>query len=194
MTCIVGMEFDGGVMIGGDSIGSSNYHTIERKDSKVFKTSEFIIGYTTSFRMAQLLRFSLKCDKQKSSESDFKYMCTTFIDAVRICFKNGGFLGEKNNQEIGGTFLVGYKGKLYTIEDDLQVGITTSKMNACGCGLYYALGSMFTSRKLLKKLYNNKEYNKESTVKEILKNALLSATEYNGAVGGKLNFITQKLK
>ena len=192
MTCIVGMEFDEGVMIAGDSLGVGGYHTQERKDSKVFKTGEFIIGYTTSFRMAQLLRFSLKCDKQKSSQGDYKYMCTTFIDAVRKCFKDGGFLSKDKEREEGGTFLVGYRGKLYEIHDDLQVGINTDKKGSCGCGYSYALGSMHTSQKILKKIYTPSDYRSAKVTKEILKTALESATTYSAGVGGKFNYITQK--
>lgn len=186
MTCIVGMEFKNGVMIAGDSLGVSGYDIIERKDTKVFKNGKFIIGYTSSFRMAQLLRYSLNCDKQKSSQSDFNFMCTTFINSVRKCLKDGGFLKINNEKEHGGVFLVGYKGKLYKVYDDMQIAINIDNFYACGCGESYALGSIYTSLK------NNKikKYD-EKIVKGILKFALESASKFSGGVGGKFNYIKQ---
>jgi len=93
MTCIVGfIDKNNDVYIGGDSAGVSGLEIHERKDVKVFHTGNFLIGYTSSYRMGQLLRFKLKVEDQKPSQSDYEYMCTNFIDAVRKCLKlDNGF-------------------------------------------------------------------------------------------------------
>ena len=64
MTCIVGMLNKGKVIIGADSAGVSGLDVQIRKDPKVFITGEFVIGCTTSFRMIELLQFSLKIKPQ----------------------------------------------------------------------------------------------------------------------------------
>jgi ATP-dependent protease HslVU (ClpYQ) peptidase subunit len=69
-------------------------------------------------------------------------MCTDFIDAVRACFANGGFKETDKGKESGGTFLVGYRGQIYEIDDDFQVGIPASGVCACGCGQDVALGAV----------------------------------------------------
>ena len=57
MTCIVGLEHKGKVYIGGDSAGVAGYSLSVRADQKVFINGNFIFGFTSSFRMGQILRF-----------------------------------------------------------------------------------------------------------------------------------------
>lgn len=143
MTCIVGLVQDGKVYIGGDSAAVAGIDVRIRRDTKVFKVQKkFLIGYTSSFRMGQLLRFKLKVPSQLKNQSDYEYMCTTFIDQVRQTLKEGGYTEISSNEETIGTFLVGYKGKLYEIESDLQVGEYQDSFNSVGCGSKYALGAL----------------------------------------------------
>ena len=97
MTCLIGLVEDGKVYMGGDSAAVTGYDTRQAKAPKVFENGEFLMGYTTSFRMGQLLQYHLTIPKQTSHESDMSYMVTTFIDAVRDCFKNQGFTTINNN-------------------------------------------------------------------------------------------------
>jgi ATP-dependent protease HslVU (ClpYQ) peptidase subunit len=146
MTCIIGMvdKTTNKTLIGGDSAGIAGYSIHIRKDPKVFKNGEFIFGCTTSFRMIQLLRFSFKPPEIKGKEI-YEYMCTDFINEVRKCFLEGGYIQKySDGDEKGGTFLVGYKNRLFKIEDDLQVSENLNGIDACGCGQEFALGSVFS--------------------------------------------------
>jgi len=60
MTCIVGLidKESKKIYMGGDSAGVANYSLSVRKDPKVFKRYGFIFGFTSSFRMGQLLMCS----------------------------------------------------------------------------------------------------------------------------------------
>jgi ATP-dependent protease HslVU (ClpYQ) peptidase subunit len=143
MTCIVGFIDKGKVIIGADSAAVSDFDITIRKDAKVFKNGEFVIGCTSSFRMIQLLRFSFKPPYINEKEL-YEYMCTAFIDEVRTCFKNGGYLQKyTDGDEKGGTFLVGYKNRLFIIDDDFQVGESTNEFDSVGCGSNYALGALY---------------------------------------------------
>ena len=143
MTCIAGISRNGKVTIGGDSAGvDSNYNLMLRADPKVFRNSEFIIGYTTSFRMGQLLRFNFVPPKQKEQQDEFAYMCTDFVDAVRKCFADGGFKTVDKNVESAGTFLIAYRNHLFKMESDFQISQSMKGIDACGCGESYALGAM----------------------------------------------------
>lgn len=144
MTCIVGYldKKTKKVIIGGDSAGLAGLDMTIRKDKKVFSVGAFVIGCTSSFRMIQLLRFSLKPPEVKSKDI-YEYMCTDFVDSVRECFKNGGYLQKySDGDEKGGTFLVGYKDRLFRIETDFQVAENLNGFDAVGCGSSYALGSL----------------------------------------------------
>ncbi len=146
MTCIVGLEHDNGmVSIGGDSAGVNGSLDIRiRTDEKVFINGPMIFGFTSSFRMGQILRYSLTVPEQFQSQTDdYKFMCTTFIDAVRKCLKDGGYARVKDGEDIGGFFLVGYRGKLYRVESDFQVGKSMQTYDAVGCGESYAMGAMW---------------------------------------------------
>ena len=70
---------------------------------------------------------------------------TTFIDAVRDCLKTGGWAKKDDEREEGGTFLVGVKGRLFTVEDDYQVGASADGYAAVGCGSEIALGALFAT-------------------------------------------------
>lgn len=144
MTCIVGLidKKNDKVYIGGDSAGVGGLDIRERKDVKVFKVGEFVIGCTSSFRMIQLIRFSFNPPKIHADVDVYRYMCTEFVDALRQCFKNGGFAKTVNGEESGGTFLVAYKNRLFEIEDDFQVAENFDDYSSCGCGFKYALGAL----------------------------------------------------
>ena len=141
MTCIVAVAEDGVVYMGGDSAGVAGLNITIRDDPKVFKTHGFIMGFTSSFRMGQLLQYKFDPPKQTSGTSDMKYMVTDFIDAVRKLFKENGF----GSDSTGGNFLVGYNGKLYNIDSDYQVGIPSDKYDSVGCGAKIALGSLYST-------------------------------------------------
>lgn len=149
MTCIVGFidKKNKKAIIGADSAGVAGLDVTIRKDKKVFQVGEFIIGCTSSFRMIQLLQFSFTPPKVYDKDI-YEYMCTDFINAVRNCFKDGGYLQKySDGDEKGGTFLVAYKDRLFKVSGDFQVGEAMQGYDACGCGESYALGSIFNTNK-----------------------------------------------
>lgn len=151
MTCIVGVARDGKTWIGGDSAGSDGWMVAvrSRQNAKVFKLKirdvEMVFGYTTSFRMGDLLRYSLDLhDNPPPHEPEAldRWMRITFVRALRQCFKDGGYLCVEDGVERGGTFIVGVHGRLFGIEDDFQVGELASGYAAVGSGYLSALGAL----------------------------------------------------
>lgn len=145
MTCIVGIVEDGKVLIGGDSIASDGWNLMDRADAKVFKTGAFVMGFTTSYRMGQLLRYAFKPPKRHVDQDIMAFMVTDFIIAVRDCLKSGGYAKKDKDAEQGGTFLVGYEGRLFRIEEDYQVGESSDSYAACGCGQPFAMGALYAT-------------------------------------------------
>ena len=132
-----------------DSLGGdvSTYHVEIRKDPKVFTKGEFIIGYTSSFRMGDLLQYRF-VPPPLSEGSLSEYMRTTFMDAVRTCFKDGGFAQKNNEKESGGDFIVGVRGRLFIVEDDYQVSEPLDGWAAVGSGTQIARGALFAIQKI----------------------------------------------
>jgi hypothetical protein len=145
VTCIVGIAENGRVYIGGDSAGVGGLDLTVRADEKVFKNGDFLFGFTSSFRMGQLLKYSLTPPLKAPDAPNHKYLCTSFVNAIRETLKSGGYATKKDESEHGGTFLVGYQGGLYQIESDYQVGIPADGFDACGCGDQIARGSLFST-------------------------------------------------
>ena len=184
MTCIVGVEENGVVYIGGDSAGVEAWSLAicGRADEKVFVTEsgEFIMGFCGSFRIGQLLRYALTTPEHSQRKSDMSYMVTDFIDAVRVMQKDKGSMKKENElEESGAAFLVGYRGKLYVVETDFQVGRPIENYAAVGCGSQIALGAMFATR------------NSGLAAPNRIELALTAAAEYSAGVRGP--FLVLKL-
>lgn len=147
MTCIVAIEHNGKVYMGGDSAAVSGRDTRIIDSKKVFKLGPFLIGYTDSFRMGQLLQYNLVVEEQEylHIEDDEEYLIKVFIPAVRKCLKDGGYAEINNNIESGGSFLLGYKGKVYIIQSDFLLLRYKNVYSAIGCGDRYALGCLATN-------------------------------------------------
>ena len=148
MTCIVGLLDKGKIYMGGDSAGVARLALSIRADQKVFIKDDFIMGFTTSFRMGQLLRYNLEIPTICKNIDLFEYMVTSFVEAVRKCLKDGGFAEKKDEKEKAGTFLVGYQNRLFCIDEDYQVGEQLLPFYAIGCGDNIALGALFANEHL----------------------------------------------
>ncbi|KOR88769.1 hypothetical protein [Paenibacillus solani] len=173
MTCIVGLVDDGKVYIGGDSAGVAGLSLTIRADEKAFRKGEFIMGFTSSFRMGQLLRYKLDIPYHKPELDTYEYMVTEFVEAVRRCLKDGGYSRNDSGEESGGTFLVGYRGELFMIENDFQVGRPAAVYDAVGCGSEIAKGSLFSSGRLT-----------DLSPVERIRDALRAAEQFSAGVRG----------
>ena len=86
MTCIIAFIDQKGVgHMAADSAGTNTeYHTQSlRKQSKIFRNGEFIFGFTTSFRMGQILQYNFHPPERPENITDMVYMVTRFIPAVK---------------------------------------------------------------------------------------------------------------
>lgn len=165
MTCIVGLETPDGVWMGGDSAAAEGWNIYTSRLLKVFRRGQFLIGYTTSFRMGQLLQYRLSVEPQARGQTDLEYMATTFVDAVRDCLKSGGFAKVENEQWEGGQFLVGYRTELYIVDSDFQVNSSDDTYTAIGCGANVALGALWTG------MWFNERLDPEQRIKKALEAA-----------------------
>lgn len=151
MTCIVGIADGRNVWMGGDAAGSSGHHIDVRAHPKVFRLhrhgqDDILVGYTSSFRMGQALQYGWDFPDLPAPRADLmQWMCTAFIDSVRDRLGAAGFKKTDNGEERGGMFMVGVRGRLFTIDSDFQVGEVVDGYNAVGCGDDLARGSLFST-------------------------------------------------
>jgi len=170
MTCIVGYKTKNNVYIGGDSAGVAGLDITIRADEKIFKNGEFIFGFTSSFRMGQILRYSFIPPKRKENITDDEYLYGDFIDEVIKVFKKAGYAKVDSNQVEGGVFLFGYKNKLYYVESDFQIGKSIKDYHSVGCGDHYAIGCLYALEDM------------KLSIEEKIKKSLEVAEEFSTAV------------
>jgi len=167
MTLIVAVkDKNGHVYVGGDSVGSLDNFRIVRSDPKVFMKGPYVIGYTHSFRMGQIIRFSatLPAPSGDPDKHMFK-LAKIFSDT----FSKEHFATEYYNVRTGGRFIIGWKGHLYIIEPDFQFGRSPYGYLAAGSAFEVAYGALHTTQDL-KPL-------------ERINMALSAGTEFNNGVG-----------
>ena len=142
MTCIAGLAEGGTVWMAGDSAGISGWDLTVRADPKVFVNGPYVLGFTSSFRLGQLLAYAFSPPVPEDGDLH-GFMCTAFTDALRACLKGGGYASKDNEQEEGGCFLAGVHGRLFRIDTDYGVGESTDGFLAVGCGSEAARGALF---------------------------------------------------
>lgn len=176
MTCIVGIAYDGKVMLGADSAGVGGLDLRIRKDPKVFVNGELIFGFTSSFRMGQLLASNLTPPPIIEKQEPYQYAVKALVPALRDTLRAGGWLSTVNGREEGGVFIVGFRGHLFTIYSDFQVAEEIENIAAVGCGEAYAMGAMHA-------------LGKDADPKARLLAGLDAAATFSAGVSAPFNFV-----
>jgi len=149
MTCIAGLVHCGAVWMAGDRAAVENSHYLVLSGSpKVFRRGPYLIGYTSSFRMGQLLQHSGDLPEPDPRRDLDSFMVVDFIEAVRRLLKDGGYVRIHENREESGVFLVGVQGELFVCDDDFNVRTFGHRYGAIGCGVSVALGSLHATARL----------------------------------------------
>jgi ATP-dependent protease HslVU (ClpYQ) peptidase subunit len=151
MTCIVAVKDKNKIWMGGDSaacdeVGNS---IIVRKHPKVFQNGKFLIGFSGSFRVGQILQYHFVPPKNKSN-SDYEYMCTSFVEEIQHTFSICGFTDyNKVSTEIPDSeLIVAYKKEIYTIHQDYDVSQNVVPYAATGTGYDLAMGTLYAIHNL----------------------------------------------
>ena len=141
MTCIVGIEHKDGVLLAADSMSSNHYSADVASVAKLFRVGQHGFGFTSSWRMGDLLRYHLALPDPPAKDLH-RHLVTVAIPAIRACLKEGGFATVNNGVETGGSFLIAVRGQLFTIDTDFQVARSSHKYDAVGSGSLAALGAL----------------------------------------------------
>lgn len=175
MTCIVGITDGKTVTIGGDAATANSSFITASSVPKVWEQDGWAFGFTSSWRMGQLLRWAFAPPPLTEGPLE-RYMVVDFVNAFRMCLADGGWLKKKDDVEEGGCFLVGHAGRLFRIDDDFQVNEATNGYDAVGCGDYFALGALHATDPKL-------------PAKERATKALLAAEAFSTGVRGPFTIV-----
>ena len=188
MTCVVGLVADDEVWIGTDSAAVDANNSLQHVRGKLVRlalgesSATALLGYTTSFRMGQILAHHVALPamtwRPSSVESNVEaYVVQRIVPVVRGAFRDGGWAKKENEREQGGTFIVACKGRLFGVWDDFSVIEPTSGYEAVGSGRYEALGALYATEGM--------------AARERVETALRAAEHFNGTVRGP--FVVEKL-
>lgn len=150
MTCIAGLVHEGSVYLGGDSATSTRIagsSVVIKANPKVFCVGPFVIGVAGQPRVGQLLHFAFMPPPQDLEDPDcYRYMVTSFVDAMRQTLKAGGLAERVNEHEhFESQLLVGYRGCLFQIGGTYSVTMAQDHFDAIGSGGEAARGALFAS-------------------------------------------------
>ena len=180
MTCIVGIIDNEKIWMGCDTQVSSGSRK-SRTDTKIIRHNDLLLGFSGNARELQLMRFGLEIPEQGEAEEDYEYIAATLTPAIQNRLKDAG-AAEIDNNVVSArmSILIGYRKRLYTVSWNFApLRIESQDYHAIGSGMYYALGSLFSTK--------DRGLNTESRIRL----ALETAEEFDRGVSGP--FVVESL-
>ena len=191
MTCILGMIDDSGdVYIGADSqmtncwSGKTTAHTHEKL---FFVGNDILIGGAGDVRELQILRHHLLDHIERAQHKKAQTLTqpevfrieTDFVNAVRSCLRENGYLKTDNGVETlpeQSQLVIGYAGKLFKMFENFMCTESVSGLVAAGTGKDYATGAAEALRNL----------NDKIECRDIIHNAVSIASWHDASVGAPI--------
>ncbi|ATN93501.1 hypothetical protein [Pseudoalteromonas phage J2-1_QLiu-2017] len=145
MTCIVAIkEENGTVWMGGDLLGSNGFTKRQYPTSKVFRNGDFLIGFTSSFRMGQILEHNWTPPPMVVGQPVEEYFRLDVIESIRATFEHFGYGTRDGLEDIGGNFLIAYQGRLFEMQCNYSV-LEIEDFVSVGSGQYHAEGCLYAT-------------------------------------------------
>lgn len=149
MTIVAAVEKNSKVYFGCDSIFGTDDLKDKFADSKFVKFPDLIIGFSGYLRAFQVVKRQLKIRKDIKKTDDWFHI--NFISSMKDVLRKNGVLVVENEQEklpSNCNFLIGFKGKIYEMDDDFSMFRSARGFACIGSGSNVALGSLWTTRDL----------------------------------------------
>lgn len=156
MTCIIAFTNGEQSFIAGDKLGSNGFTKSIQTEPKVFEKkfikiaddglnrteSVLAMGYTSSFRMGQLLTYNLNLPDQKANQTFAQYLVLEVIPLIRKLFKEEWGARDTTQDIGGGQFIILHDHVIYEVQGDFSVLQPKTQITSVGSGTYHAIASM----------------------------------------------------
>lgn len=180
MTVVIALRDDDRVYIGADCCGG-NYRDIRRrKDTKVFRTGDYLIGVVGNYRVGQIIRYSKELPAPPE-KVNHRFMCTKFTDAVKDILFSHGYARKVGGVRKTSPMLVAVGGQLFHMEENFEIAELVNGYTALGSGEDYALGALFATED---NWYDGRKR---------MRCALRAAEEHCRTVTGPFTILSQKI-
>lgn len=144
MTCIIGIEHQGKVILASDRAITRGNEVRQEKYSKIFKLDDMVVGCAGDQRLLQIVGFNLHMPKLDIEITNpLEYLMCVFVPVLRETLRESGALSVENGLEsMNGAVMVGKGGELYVVGSNFCVTRVEDGFDAIGSGEQYALGVM----------------------------------------------------
>lgn len=182
MTCVIGyVDTKGNSHIVADSAGTDvTYHNrSDLNETKIFQKGDMLIGYTTSFRMGQILEHCVAFPERSEGLSDFEYLVKELVPTIRKAFVDEKYISDSD--KYGGVFIIVWNGKVYEIQSDFAVLSHSRRFASCGSGYTQAQGYMAACLRhgILT----------DSNVEKVMRSAIEAIANFNITVSGRVDYL-----
>jgi ATP-dependent protease HslVU (ClpYQ) peptidase subunit len=145
MTTIVGVQADGMVTIGTDSVvtAGSRQYTHPHME-KVIDNHGYLIGGAGDVSACDPIMYSWTPPKPTVSERKdmYRFMIKKFTPALRKFLVENGYSPDKDDKESGFELLVAYDGEMFIVDNDFTVLMDQSGVLGVGSGSPFAVGAI----------------------------------------------------
>jgi ATP-dependent protease HslVU (ClpYQ) peptidase subunit len=191
VTVVVGIRGRKGVLLAGDSQASTPWSNRKVADSKTFAISELVaIAYCGSARLGNLLTYHTDgLDDPPLGRDEHRWAVRDFIPFVRWVAEEHGYLEIHHNAETLGdaAFLLAVRGRLFTVDTDMQVAEHRLPYDALGSGDDVAIGAMHSQ------LGDQDGPVEDRRLERVASHAIAAASEFTNFVGGDLTTVRTAL-
>jgi len=149
MTCIVGIVDDSTVHIGCDSMSGYENNCTFHPRKKIFKKDDmFLFGICGSYAVADVIEHLFYPPKLPENQNAAVYMRVKFIPELRRCLEDYGVVKHNEGSKIfPASFLIGFDGVLFLVQNDFSVLEITESGGAVGSGEVSANAVLFDYHK-----------------------------------------------
>ncbi|KAA1237121.1 hypothetical protein FHL81_10810 [Agrobacterium tumefaciens] len=148
MTCIVALQHNGKVYVGGDASATCTWslYSVAGSTPKVFEKDEMIIGSAGSPREAQIIRHLTTFPRCHPDVDATQHIVATVVECIRSSLRTHGALQVTDNVEsMESSLIIAFRDQLFDIDGKFSVIQSDRPFTAIGSGRDLALGSLHTS-------------------------------------------------
>jgi hypothetical protein len=163
MSCVIGLVTSGNIVMGADAAASDGNVLIPNHLKKIsvhevnIWTSdnehiEFVVGACGTTQMSAIVRHFLELPRLENPDDLDGYMETNFLMSLHGAIQAAGYMRiDRDPDGFPGVdeLLVGVLGRLYFIGHDFSIASSMRGYDAIGSGREIALGSLFTTGKMV---------------------------------------------
>jgi ATP-dependent protease HslVU (ClpYQ) peptidase subunit len=144
MTTIVAVQFPHGVVMGSDSLVTSERKYNHPKMVKVTTTGPYMIAGSGEVAACDIVQHIWEPPIPTAIDKKdlYHFVIAVVIPSLKKCFKENEYKWDADTDEIKFGFLLSIEGEVFEIGDDLSISLDSSVIYGIGSGSSVAIGAL----------------------------------------------------